>query len=446
MPEDVRQLPTRGPGETDPRTGESILREWARQGASGAATAMAEAERHRLPPPGAVPTLPRPSSPLPEIPGIAGPAGGSGTPSDFEILIGRGSNNPFMSDILTERERRLLRERPSELDRLLASGPEDDFLRGEEKKAARARRADTRGLSARIPGIRGPLSTGGAIPNPAAIEAQFIIWDLLRGHAERDAARLGLGRDFPADPGRRGRPGSTERAIARARARTNARSRTNRTGIGATRVPKPAPAPSNSRSPPREPPSSTGTIPGTARELPPRGDPVKRTQRGAPRTTTRPTTTTTTPRGVFGIPGRPGMPDLIDLLLDRSPARARTPMRASAGGGGPTSSSFAPTSSSPLSSSPGGGLAPPSSPATAAPGLTPFESPLLGLSTQTQMKAADCDCPKPTKTKRKFDCSNPLVSRSVSEKDGIITIKRKLVCPPSNRKSPSRTARPTPTS
>jgi hypothetical protein len=70
--------------------------------------------------------------------------------------------------------------------------------------------------------------------------------------------------------------------------------------------------------------------------------------------------------------------------------------------------------------------------------LTAINSEVLrysGLQTQTQPKRADCDCAKPVKVreKKKFACSNPLVSRYV--KDGEIIIKRKLVCPPSSRKS-----------
>lgn len=422
MPEDQRDipLPPSGPYE-DPRSGQSILREQARQGMSGAATAMAEAERNRAPPPGAVDAVRG-------IPGIAGPVDSPAAPSDFDILIGRNTGiggTPGFDSILTERERRLLRERPSELDRLLASGPEDDFLRGQEKKAARAARRDTRSRPFVIPGIRGNVSRGGAAADIFAQQATDWAYWLGREFA---GARDELGRNFPNDPGRRGRP------ARRVTGPDVARSRTNRTGAAATRR-QPAPAPSNSRAPPREPPSSPRDTTGSTRELPSGRDPVARTPR-TPRTPTRtPTVPTTVPGPTWNIPGRPGMPDLVDLLVDRSPARARTPMRMSAGGGGPPAS-FAPTTAGPSLNSPSGGLAPPSSPATAVPGLTPFEAPLLGLSTQTQPQREDCDCPKPTRTRRKFDCSNPLVSRSVSEKDGIITIKRKLVCPPSKRKSP----------
>lgn len=48
-------------------------------------------------------------------------------------------------------------------------------------------------------------------------------------------------------------------------------------------------------------------------------------------------------------------------------------------------------------------------------------------------KQKNCECEKPKKEQKKFHCSNPLVSRSVT-KDGIITIKRKLQCQPSKRK------------
>lgn len=59
------------------------------------------------------------------------------------------------------------------------------------------------------------------------------------------------------------------------------------------------------------------------------------------------------------------------------------------------------------------------------PGLTALEA--QGVSSAGDPK---CKCPKPEKKKRKeFACSNPIISRSV--KDGVITIKRTLKCPPS---------------
>jgi len=50
------------------------------------------------------------------------------------------------------------------------------------------------------------------------------------------------------------------------------------------------------------------------------------------------------------------------------------------------------------------------------------------------MGKKDCSCDdKQEKKKRdEFKCKNPVVSRYV--KDGVIIIKRKLLCPPSKRK------------
>lgn len=78
---------------------------------------------------------------------------------------------------------------------------------------------------------------------------------------------------------------------------------------------------------------------------------------------------------------------------------------------------------------------------TQAPGTAPALSfgpslvPISGSQVGTQTAQQKCDCPKPKKSEKKkkeFACSNPIVSRSV--KDGIITIKRKLQCPPSKQK------------
>ena len=63
----------------------------------------------------------------------------------------------------------------------------------------------------------------------------------------------------------------------------------------------------------------------------------------------------------------------------------------------------------------------------------------------TQTMSGKCDCPKPKKEKKKeFQCSNPIVSRYV--KDGLIIIKRKLVCPSSSQRSVLPPTQPTTTS
>ena len=74
-------------------------------------------------------------------------------------------------------------------------------------------------------------------------------------------------------------------------------------------------------------------------------------------------------------------------------------------------------------------------PSTSA--LTGINSASVGSSSLGQ-SSASCRCPKPksqskSKKPRSPSCSNPLISRT--EKDGIITIKRELKCPPSKPKS-----------
>lgn len=67
------------------------------------------------------------------------------------------------------------------------------------------------------------------------------------------------------------------------------------------------------------------------------------------------------------------------------------------------------------------------------PRNTPLAGSGFAQQPPTRSKSDRCDCPKPEKAKKKeFACSNPVVSRYV--KDGIIIIKRKLLCPPSKLK------------
>jgi len=79
-------------------------------------------------------------------------------------------------------------------------------------------------------------------------------------------------------------------------------------------------------------------------------------------------------------------------------------------------------------------------------GLTSLNGQRVASLAGTQTASAKCDCPKPKKEKEKksFSCSNPVVSRYI--KDGLIIIKRKLVCPQSKLKSPSLPTAPTTTS
>lgn len=59
---------------------------------------------------------------------------------------------------------------------------------------------------------------------------------------------------------------------------------------------------------------------------------------------------------------------------------------------------------------------------TRSPELTRLQQPVLTSQYQ-------CQCEKPPKRRKRAGCTNPLISRDV--RDGVITIKRKLQCPPS---------------
>lgn len=68
-----------------------------------------------------------------------------------------------------------------------------------------------------------------------------------------------------------------------------------------------------------------------------------------------------------------------------------------------------------------------------APTLSLLPANTLGVG--SLVSSANCSCPKPSKPqkqRREKGCSNPLISRT--ERDGIITIKRKLQCPQSKPK------------
>lgn len=76
-----------------------------------------------------------------------------------------------------------------------------------------------------------------------------------------------------------------------------------------------------------------------------------------------------------------------------------------------------------------------STPAPATLLAVPGQQPALtALNTQGVASAQnDCRCPSPERKKPKKErCTNPVISRS--EKDGILTTKRKLQCPPSKPK------------
>lgn len=135
------------------------------------------------------------------------------------------------------------------------------------------------------------------------------------------------------------------------------------------------------------------------------------------RTRTTPTKRATARQGLFDTPTRTGMSQLLQLLEAprvRAGARVRTTTQGNL-----------------LQVQPNRRLAPgaeASSPLPSAAALTGQQ--LQGVSSAP----GRCDCPKPEKPKKKqFACSNPIISRSVS-KDGVITIKRKLQCPPSKPK------------
>lgn len=229
------------------------------------------------------------------------------------------------------------------------------------------------------------------------------------------------------------RVGRRGAAATRSPPATNVYANPGRTGAKSTRSTTTT-APATARKaggqlgkPPIVAPTSVPQLPRSVDStLPPETRPTS-TRSEAPSASKSPTSQQSGSRSVLQFPQLPswlqvGLPALAGLgLASRAGARARvraparTPARA------------------------------PTRPRSPELDLTPFNGSLLG-SAQLQ---GQCSCPKPPrdpkrKKARAPSCTNPLISRT--EKDGILTIKRELKCPPS--KSKSRSVRParTPTS
>lgn len=278
-----------------------------------------------------------------------------------------------------------------------------------------------------IPGIRGSVVARGALPgigeltfpggNPFWVsEYASRIFDGKRG-------RFNLVR--ASNVGRRG-------ALA-TRPFVNT-GRTNRTGAGTQRTVQP--------SPDLQP---APTQPGPARKLPPGVDPVtggdaaRRASTGARKdtdamarsilSTARGTLPTSLPRtspsaspATISLPRLDpwGLPQVVPRSLPRAVPRL-SPALA------PRAVPLMPQIMGvPQFPQPAPGRAPGRAPLTGLnTGLLPFQQPV------PQEDLDKCKCPPKKKTREK-GCSNPLVSRSI--KDGIITIKRKLLCQPSKPK------------
>lgn len=222
--------------------------------------------------------------------------------------------------------------------------------------------------------------------------------------------------------------GAASRAI---RAR---KSVSNRTGAGATRPFRPGSAgaagagvrsPAKSGTQPTHAPAgavgpleapTSGTESAGSRTA---RDVMSGTRAQLPTATTTRTATNPLLQGLLNIPVAAGMSQLLGSAASSARAGARTRTRTQAG---PGTSSRPPT--------PGEALR-----ELAGKYLTPLNATGVAFASEH----AHCSCPKPKKqqekAKKEFHCSNPLVSRSVT-KDGVITIKRKLLCQPFRTNKP----------
>lgn len=260
----------------------------------------------------------------------------------------------------------------------------------------------------RTPGIAGPLTRRSGIEpgNPVA-EALTDAW--LRRVLDADAARKRLStstnrrgalatRNLPADRSRTNRTG----AAAQRPSPTN-------TGESSSRTARTVNTPATTRSTGQLPTSRTTVGESEASREARR---VMESTRELPTATRTSTSTRSSTRSSMLTRYQPRLTGMFQRLATPTLARERT--RAT-----PTRTT---------STGPSTQLELPSR-LELGQRLTPMS--LVGVGTQTQQ--AKCECPKPKKQKQKeFACSNPLVSRSVS-KDGIITIRRKLQCPPSKQ-------------
>lgn len=252
----------------------------------------------------------------------------------------------------------------------------------------------------RVPGIAGPLGGHTGIVD----SAEVIFGALQQRTAERYWARRELGRNFPADPGPRGRPkpkagssGAPPRTPPGAVAQPDvARGDVRRPKAPAASVPTAIPAPADA---PRPRPQPEVVKSGQPRPSPlPSGVPLP-----SPSTAKRPAAIPypsqqpkTSARASFLLGESPlAMPNagpqprrLRERQVSRSDARAR---------------------------------------AQGAP-LTRFNS----LGVPSIPTNDDCKCSTTKRKPRKPSCTNPIISRE--QHGDILTIKRRIKCPPSKSK------------
>jgi len=283
---------------------------------------------------------------------------------------------------------------------------------GQIKDSARraAERTRDTGTWRSIGGIRGPLSRGGFSGNP-------LIPILMESAAQagRETAR-----NRRLDRERRQRLSLGRRGALASRGFVPT-GRTNRTGAKSVRpyVSSPTAPASGTR-------AGTGDASnsGTQSRQQPANVPGVSGSRSNQTPTVRPI-----PRNTGAVVSQPRTPSWAEKQLSqylsqqltsgsrtRSASRLTTGMRAAS-----RPSASRSTMSSPYSSS---GTAP-----------SPTTAQLLGLDTAQASK--ECKCPKPKREEKKKkdrsnSCRNPQISKTIA--DGIITIKRKLQCPPSKPK------------
>jgi len=222
----------------------------------------------------------------------------------------------------------------------------------------------------RIPGI----ASGGDIAAAAGEATGYWLADKWLKRA--------LGRNYPSDPGPRGRP---KRATSAGGARTGGGDR----GVG-TQTPRTRPVPKTVR---RERPEAPDYGPGTDLSIPGiSGLPV---DLPATAPVARPSPTQSTrARGLLSF----------GTFNETSPRTSPRPLRASVR---PRAQARAEALGQPLTA------------------LNALGVPSVPTNDQDK-----CRCPKP---KRKKGCTNPLISKSIS--GNVLTIKRELKCPPSNLKA-----------
>lgn len=292
----------------------------------------------------------------------------------------------------------------AQMDQLHALDAQLGAIRGQTKEAAR-----TKALDAKHRRLVGSLSGGSPTADLLGIIGTEVVLGIADSKREQQRRRNIL------NVGRRG--AAATRALS-----TTGSSRTNRTGAKSTRAIDAI----------RTAPGGTGTLSAAKMGRSGRNSVAKGASESAqskaaravlaqttplPRAAARTPTQPTRRTSLFNTPTRGGMSQLLSQLLSPR-ARVRAPVRAGA--------------SSPMRVS---AAAPAAAPGTVAANLLPQQGLETALTSQLSASPPDrCNCPKPEKPrKKKFDCSNPIISRSVS-KDGVITIKRKLQCPPSKPK------------